>query len=158
DYLPFWTAFLWELGFEVIVSPKTNKQIVQLGVENVLSEACFPVKVAHGHIKYLVDEGIDALFIPSFIDVSYGGKGRTPGLACPHTQTIPYVSKTVIKDARRITPIVDFSRGMDCLARELHRGLRLFGIRRKDIDRAMRCARTAQEDFSTSVDRKGREL
>ena len=70
---------------------------MQLGVENVISEACFPVKVAHGHIKYLVDDGIDALFIPSFIDVSQGGKEYPTGLACPHTQTIPYVSKAVIK-------------------------------------------------------------
>ncbi len=158
DYLPFWTAFLWELGFEVVVSPKTNKQIVQLGVENVLSEACFPVKVAHGHIKYLVDAGIDALFIPSFIDVSHGGKDYPTGLACPHTQTIPYVSKAAIKGARRITPIVDFSRGMDYLKRELHRSFKEFGIRKKDIDRAMGHAGTVQEEFSTSVDRKGREL
>jgi predicted nucleotide-binding protein (sugar kinase/HSP70/actin superfamily) len=158
EYLPFWTTFLWELGFEVIVSPKTNKQIVQLGVENVLSEACFPVKVAHGHIKYLVDEGIDALFIPSFIDVSQGGKDYTSGLACPHTQTIPYVSKAAIKGARRITPIVDFSRGMDYFKRELHRGLKQFGIRRRDIDRAIGKARTAQETFSSSLEQRGREL
>ena len=158
DYLPFWTSLLWELGFEVIVSPKTNKQIVQLGVENVLSEACFPVKVAHGHIKYLVDEGIDALFIPSFIDVSKDGKEYPMGLACPHTQTIPYISKAVSKGARLITPIVDFSRGMAYLGRELHRSLGQFGIGRRDIVRALRSAGAAQEDFSSSLDNKGREL
>ncbi|MGD0281260.1 MAG: acyl-CoA dehydratase activase [Dissulfurispiraceae bacterium] len=158
DYLPFWTDFLWELGFEVIVSPKTNKQIVQLGVDNVLSEACFPVKVAHGHIKYLMDAGIDALFIPSFIDMSQSGKDYPTGLACPHTQTIPYVSKAAIRGAGRITPIVDFSRGMDYLKRELHRGLKQFGIRRRDIDRAMVSARTAQETFSASLESRGREL
>ncbi len=158
DYLPFWTAFLWELGFEVIVSPKTNKQIVQLGVENVLSEACFPVKVAHGHIKHLVEQGIDKLFIPSFIDVNQGGKDYPAGLACPHTQTIPYVSKAAIRGARLITPIVDFSRGMDFLKGELHKSLKEFGIRRKDIDRAIGHARTAQEEFASSVDRQGREL
>ena len=61
DYLPFWTTLLWEFGFEVVVSPKTNKQVITLGLENVLSEACFPIKVAHGHIKYLLDAGVDAI-------------------------------------------------------------------------------------------------
>ena len=158
DYLPFWTTFLWELGFEVIVSPKTNKQIVHLGVENVLSEACFPVKVAHGHIKYLVDEGVDALFIPSFIDVNDGGRDSPAGLACPHTQTIPYVARAAIKGIRPITPIVDFRSGMGYLKRELLGGLKQFGIRGKDIDRAIGHAKAAQEEFSSSVDRKGREL
>ncbi len=36
-----------------------------------------------------------------------------------------------------ITPIVDFSRGMEYLKRELLGGLKQFGIRRKDIDRAI---------------------
>src|SRR5208283_3010084 len=158
DYLPFWTTFLWELGFEVIVSPKTNKQIVNLGVENVLSEACFPVKVAHGHIKYLVDEGVDALFIPSFIDVNQGGRNSPVGLACPHTQTIPYVARAAIRGIRPITPIVDFRSGMGRLKRELLGGLKQFGIRRKDIDRAIGHARTAQEAFSSSVAGEGGEL
>ena len=78
---------------------------MHLGVDNVLSEACFPVKVAHGHIKYLVDEGIDAIFIPSFIDISLGGAGSSRGVACPHTQTIPYVSKAVISGIRPVTPL-----------------------------------------------------
>ena len=158
DYLPFWTTFLWELGFEVIVSPKTNKQIVNMGVENVLSEACFPVKVAHGHIKYLVDEGVDAVFIPSFIDVNHDGRDHHVGLACPHTQTIPYVSRAAIKGIRPITPIVDLGRGMGYLKRELLDGLKQFGTRRKDINRALGHANTAQEQFSSSVARKGREL
>lgn len=157
DYLPFWTAFLGELGFEVIVSPNTNKQIVHLGVENVVSEACFPVKVAHGHIKYLADSRVDALFIPSFIDVSPGGKDCPAGLACPHTQTIPYVSGAAIK-GERITPVVDFSRGMAFLKRELHRGLKRYGVRSRDIDRAICSARSAQERFCEAIDRKGREL
>ncbi|MGC8937564.1 MAG: acyl-CoA dehydratase activase, partial [Thermodesulfovibrio sp.] len=50
DHLPFWSTLLWELGFNVKVSDKTNKEIINKGVEKVLSEACFPLKVAYGHI------------------------------------------------------------------------------------------------------------
>ncbi|MCI0469640.1 MAG: acyl-CoA dehydratase activase, partial [Nitrospirae bacterium] len=38
DYLPFWSTFLWELGFEAVVSPMTNKHIVNLGLENAPSD------------------------------------------------------------------------------------------------------------------------
>ncbi|NWF52981.1 MAG: CoA protein activase, partial [Nitrospirae bacterium] len=43
DFLPFWTSLLWELGFDVEVSPMTNRQIVNTGLETVLAETCFPV-------------------------------------------------------------------------------------------------------------------
>src|SRR4030066_158429 len=89
DYLPFWTTLLWELGFDVEVSPKTNRQIINLGLERLLSEACFPVKVAHGHIGYLLDKNVDAIFLPSFINLNTTGDRFERGYACPHTQTIP---------------------------------------------------------------------
>ena len=38
DQLPFWSALLWECGFNVEVSPKTNREIINLGLESVLSE------------------------------------------------------------------------------------------------------------------------
>jgi predicted CoA-substrate-specific enzyme activase len=47
DFLPFWSTFLWELGFEVEVSGITDRKIVDLGLESVLSETCFPVKTGH---------------------------------------------------------------------------------------------------------------
>ncbi|MCK7508867.1 MAG: acyl-CoA dehydratase activase-related protein [Desulfobacterales bacterium] len=62
DFLPFWSAFLSELGFEVVFSPRTNKQIVNLGLENVLSESLLsrqsgprshPVSQGEGHYEAL---------------------------------------------------------------------------------------------------------
>jgi predicted CoA-substrate-specific enzyme activase len=158
DYLPFWSTFLWELGFEVIVSPKTNKQVVTLGVENVISEACFPVKVAHGHIKWLNDAGVDAIFIPSFININQNGDEYNRGVACPHTQTIPYVSRAAIKDMKTIIPVIDFGRGVNYLKKELKRSLSEFGVRDRDIERAIRIAQSAQDEFQMAIKEKGREI
>lgn len=158
DYLPFWSTLLWELGFEVIVSPKTNKQIVNLGVENVLSEACFPVKVAHGHIAWLKDAGVDALFIPSFINVNQNADEYTRGVACPHTQTIPYVSKAAIKNFKSISPIIDFGLGMDSIKKELKAVFRDYGIGQRDIERAFSAAQSAQDEFQRAIKEKGREI
>ncbi len=158
DQLPFWSTFLWELGFEVVVSPKTNKQVVNLGVENVLSEACFPVKVAHGHIKWLKDAGADAVFIPSFIGLNRHGEGYNKGVACPHTQTIPYVSKAAIQGIKTLSPIVNFELGSKFLKRELKMAFEEYGISGKDIERALQSAESAQSEFQRAIREKGREI
>jgi|Deesub1362A_J573_1020465.scaffolds.fasta_scaffold00013_74 predicted CoA-substrate-specific enzyme activase len=158
DFLPFWWSLFDALGFDVEVSPKTNRQIVDLGLESVLSEACFPVKVAHGHIRYLRDNGVDAILLPSFINLNRKGEEFSRGVACPHTQTIPYVSRVAIDGLKTIVPVVDMSRGRDYLISELKKSLRSFGISRGAITRAIEVAEKAQTEFENTVKEKGKEV
>lgn len=158
DYLPYWSTLLWELGFEVVISPKTNKQIKNLGLENIFSEACFPVKVVHGHIKYLVDEGVDVLFIPSSINLSKEGDEYQRGLSCPYVQTIPYVTKSITKEVKTVTPIINFSLGEDYLKKELNRAFEDYGISKRDIERAIALAQKAQDNFIKAIKSKGLEV
>ncbi|MBF0517898.1 MAG: CoA protein activase, partial [Nitrospirae bacterium] len=124
EFLPFWTTLLKGLGFGVVVSPKTNRQVVNLGVETVLSESCFPVKVAHGHVKWLLEQGINHVFLPSFINISSPDEDFTKGSPCPYTQTIPYLSKAAFKQMHLYKPIIDFSRGDKYLINELKKTFR----------------------------------
>ncbi len=59
----FWEIFFENLGFEVILSPETNKEIIEEGVKITDSESCFSNKVYFGHLKWL-DEKCDFIFIP----------------------------------------------------------------------------------------------
>lgn len=158
DYLPFFTALLWELGFEVEVSPKTNRHIVNLGLEHVLSEACFPVKLAHGHISYLLDRDVDAIFMPSFVNLSDPEDRFERGAACPHTQTIPYISRIAFEGIKTINPIINFRRGRKYLLRELHKALRPFGIKRSALSKAIDSAYKAQDEFNSAKKAKGIEV
>jgi predicted CoA-substrate-specific enzyme activase len=157
DYLPFWTTLLWELGFDIEVSPKTNRQIVNLGLESVLSETCFPAKVAHGHIKYLFDKNVDALLLPSFINLNTPENPFDSGYACPYTQTIPYLSKIAFEGIKLLTPIVNQRRGKDFLEKEIKRVLRPLGVKSKDISRALEIAERKQEEFLRDIKSKGKE-
>lgn len=157
DYLPFWSTLLWELGFEVVVSPKTNREIVDIGTETVLADTCFPVKVAHGHIKYLVDKGIKTLLIPSFINMNDSEDEFERGFACPLTQTIPYGARISHPEIEILTPTIDMRRGRDVLIKEILRVLGGYGIKRKDILRAFDIAQKAQDEFIDSIKSKGRE-
>lgn len=158
DYLPFFSTLLWELGFEVEVSPRTNRQIVNLGLERVLSEACFPVKLAHGHIQYLLEKDVDAIFIPSFVNLGAPEDSIERSAACPHTQTIPYISRIAFYGITTIVPIINFRRGRKFLLKELHKALKPFGIRKNALSKAIDSAYKAQDDFKSAIKRKGSEV
>ncbi len=158
DYLPFWTTLLWELGFDVVVSPKTNREIVTIGAESVLADTCFPVKVAHGHIKYLVEKGIDTLLIPSFINMNTADEEFERGYACPLTQTIPYAARVAHPETRIVSPIVDLREGTKSLFEEMLRAFKPFRIRRRALLRAVARAEEAQEQFFSVIKEKGEDV
>jgi predicted CoA-substrate-specific enzyme activase len=158
DFLPFWSTLLWELGFDVEVSSKTDRNIVDLGLESVLSETCFPVKTAHGHIKHLIENGTDTIFLPSFVNLNRDGDPCEKGLACPYTQTIPYTAKTAFKAARFLTPVVDLGRGRRYLEKELRRVFKPFGLSANSISKACNAAQKAQDDFSRAIKEEGRRI
>lgn len=62
-YYPLWRAFFNSMGLEVVLSPETNKAILDNGIETTLSEACLPVKVFFGHVTAIADQ-VDYLFVP----------------------------------------------------------------------------------------------
>ena len=62
---PFWAVFFRELGFRVELSPLSDRRIYELGMASIPSEsACYPAKLAHGHIQWLIDRGIQTIFHP----------------------------------------------------------------------------------------------
>ena len=158
EYLPFWTTLLWELGFDVVVSPKTNRQIVSLGLESILSETCFPVKVAYGHIKHLLNEGADALLIPSFINLNTEEESLERGFACPYTQTIPYSARVAFPDADIVSPVVNLKRGRKFMLNELSKAFKPFGVKSVRIKEALPLAEEAQNAFLRSIREKGAEV
>jgi predicted CoA-substrate-specific enzyme activase len=161
DYLPFWTTLLWEMGFDLEVSPKTSREIVQIGAESVLADTCFPVKVAHGHITYLLDKGIKTLLIPSFMNMNRTDEEFERGFTCPLTQTIPYAARVAHPEATIIAPVINLraetssSRG---LSAEIMRTFKPLGVKKKDILRAITEAEKAQKEFSASLKAKGDEI
>ena len=158
DYLPFWATFLSRLRFDVEVSPQLNRQIVDLGLERALSEACFPVKVAIGHIRHLQERGVDVLFLPSFVNMNTSNDEYPLGAACPHTQSIPYIGRLAATGVEILAPVVDLSRGRKILVTEMRRCLKRFGVTRGEIQDAMEAAERAQTDFAKALRTRGREV
>lgn len=63
---PFWYTFFTQLGYRVILSPSSNRKIYELGIESIPSESeCYPAKLAHGHVTWLIKQGVSFIFYPA---------------------------------------------------------------------------------------------
>ncbi|MCD8118647.1 MAG: 2-hydroxyacyl-CoA dehydratase [Lachnospiraceae bacterium] len=65
ENFPFWATFFKELGFSVKLSPESSRKMYELGIESIPSESeCYPAKLAHGHISWLIKNGVKLIFYP----------------------------------------------------------------------------------------------
>ena len=162
DYFPYFNALLTELGYRVVVSPPTNKQIIQMGVDAVTSEPCFPVKVAHGHVAWLLEQGIETLFLPSILETEQPNPSLKRSQSCPYAQASPDLLRSALRLNERgvavIAPRLRLSRGVEHFIREFQPLLRHAGRGTDDLERAMREADKSLERFRHSVQRRGAEV
>ncbi len=62
---PFWHTFFTKLGFQVVLSPQSSRKIYELGIESIPSESeCYPAKLVHGHVSWLIHQGLSYIFLP----------------------------------------------------------------------------------------------
>ena len=125
EMFPFWKAFFTELGYRVILSDVTNKELIRKGVENVVAETCFPIKVSHGHLLNLIEKGVKRIFLPSIINLKSSHPEIPNSQACPYAQSLPYAVHSSIdfKKARVevLQPVLNFGLGREKLEKELIR-------------------------------------
>ncbi len=108
ELLPFWWRFFTELGFKVVHSPYSNRKIYQKGQQTIPSDTvCFPAKLMHGHIKWLLDEGIENIFYPCMSYNFDEGLGDNH-YNCPVVAYYPEVIKNNMKGIRDINFIMPY--------------------------------------------------
>jgi len=62
---PFWYTFFTELKYQVVLSPTSTKKLYELGIESIPSESeCYPAKLVHGHVSWLIKQGVKFIFYP----------------------------------------------------------------------------------------------
>ena len=62
---PFWYTFFTELKYQVVLSPTSTRKIYELGIESIPSESeCYPAKLAHGHVTWLLKQCVKYIFYP----------------------------------------------------------------------------------------------
>ena len=62
---PFWFTLLTSLGFKVMISGRSSHELFETGIESIASEnICYPAKLVHGHVKWLLNKGIKTIVYP----------------------------------------------------------------------------------------------
>ena len=108
ELLPFWHTFWRELGFNVLVSPLSDRTMYLRGQHTIPSDTvCYPAKLMHGHMEWLLDRKPDAVFYP---DMSYNaeeGLGQNH-FNCPVVAYYPQVLELNAARLREAVFINDF--------------------------------------------------
>ena len=160
---PYWHTFFTELGYSVKLSPASSRKVYELGMESIPSEsACYPAKLAHGHIMSLIHDGVKFIFYPS---VSYEKK-EDPGAGnhfnCPIVTSYPENIRNNVEELRGgditfLNPFMSFNNRKK-LGIRLAEVLAPFGVARKEALQAADRAWAEQERVRQDIRNKGEEV
>ncbi len=96
---PFWAVFFKELGFSTVLSPQSTRKIYELGIESIPSESeCYPAKLAHGHISWLIAQGIKTIFYPCIPYEHKEQSGAGNHYNCPMVTSYPENIKNNVEE------------------------------------------------------------
>ena len=147
SYFPLWRAFFTEMGAEVVVSPETNKAILDAGLRSALDETCLPVKLFFGHVLALTGS-VDYLLVPRLISV------EPKAYICPKFMGLPDMLRARIPNLPPLIDVaVDFSRGTGNWENVLSSMGRLLAGDRRLIRQACRSAQAAQSLFQEQLEK-----
>jgi len=98
---PFWHTFFTRLGYRIILSPTSSHKIYELGIESIPSESeCYPAKLVHGHIKWLLGQGVNYIFYPSIPYERKEVAGANNNYNCPIVTSYPENIKNNVEELK----------------------------------------------------------
>lgn len=158
---PFWFTFLTKLGFRVVLSPQSSKELYEGGMETISSDtACYPAKLVHGHIKWLVDNGIKMIFYPSINYERREDSGAPNHYNCPIVATYPEVIANNMDDifkennVRFVHPFLPYDDDFR-LTKMLFQDFKPYRISMIEINAAVKEARLEDKRFKDDIRKQG---
>ncbi len=98
---PFWFTFFNELEYSVLLSPKSDRNVYETGIDSIPSESvCYPAKMVHGHIKYLIENGANFIFYPCIAYEHKEIKDADNNYNCPIVTSYPENIKNNVEELR----------------------------------------------------------
>ena len=103
ELLPFWHTFFTKLGFEVVRSPYSTRKLYLSGQHTIPSDTvCFPAKLMHGHVQWLIDNGIKTIFYPC-MSYNFDEHMGDNHYNCPVVAYYPEVIHANVRDIEKVT-------------------------------------------------------
>ncbi len=161
---PFWFTFFTKLGFRVILSPSSSKKLYEGGMETISSDTvCYPAKLVHGHVKWLVKQGVKTIFYPAVNYENAEDADAQNHYNCPIVATYPETIGGNMDDifaengVTFLHPFLPYDKDRR-LVRRLCELFKPYGVRHKEVFEAVKAARAEDAAFHEEIQNKGREV
>jgi len=160
EQLPVWAGFFETLGFEVVLSEKSSRDLYFKGQHTVASDtACYPAKLMHGHIESLLEQGVDFIFLPCE-SYNLDEHCSTNHYNCPVVAYYPELLKANndrLNKENFIMPYLDLNMYKNTVKR-LGEALKKYKIGKRDIKRALDEGFARLESYHEDVRTKADEI
>lgn len=161
---PFWATFFKTLGFSVVLSPFSDRKIYELGMESIPSESeCYPAKLSHGHVEWLIRKGVKQIFHPCvFFEKQETPKAQN-NYNCPIVVAYPEnlknnVEAITIGDVDYVRPFVAFTSQETISERMVAVCREKWGISASEVKDAVALAWAEQEKAKDDIRAEGKRL
>ncbi len=160
EHFPLWYQFLTDLGFKVVLSPKSNKKLYNDGLPTLTSEAiCYPAKMANAHINWLINQDLQAIFYPAIVYEPEKVEGANNSFNCPIVTGYPEVVKNgfqVFKTGKMklVMPFLNLA-DQKSMVKELQVALSDWSIDAQEIAKALKHGYQVWEDFKQKQRQQG---
>ncbi len=161
ELLPFWNAFLGELGFEVVISDPSSREMYMQGQHSIPSDTvCYPAKLMHGHIENLIQKGVKSIFYPC---MTYNlDEGRADNCYnCPVVAYYPELLEANVTELQKLDFMMPYFELGDP-KRFQAQAMKFFckkypHLKKKDIQRAADAAYQALDAYYAAIRKEGQK-
>jgi len=163
EFFPLWKVFFEELGFEVVTSGRTNKKIVQKGLENVVAETCLPAEITYGHLKDLIEKDVDYIFFPCLIEGPQTKWKERKSYLCTLSQNMPFAATSTSPELsdfadHMLRPAIHLHEERFNLEEEMIKVAKKLGKTKKEAKAALRAGLEALSLFKQKIKERGQEV
>ena len=160
---PFWRTFFEQLGFTIVISKESDKELVTSSLETITTETCLPVELMHGHVIDLIEKGVDYIFLPFIVNSKFREGNKTFNCNCPWIQTYPFMVRAALKgkidESKLLIPTLHFRFFERALVKEMTSYFNeKFGIDKNEIRKAIYKADEVQTSFEKRLVEYGKDV
>lgn len=161
---PFWATFFAKLGFATVLSPFSSAELYQMGMDSIPSESeCYPAKLVHGHIEWLIANGVKRIFYPCVYYERWETEEAQNYYNCPMVTGYPENIKNNVENLKEkeiefFNPFISFGTEEIITKRLCEYMHEIFQIGKEEVAKAVHAAWIEFERFKSDVEKEGKRI
>lgn len=164
DSMPFWTTFFHALGYRTKLSCQSSRALYEQGIPYMPSDTvCFPAKLSHGHVRDLVDQGVDRIFMPMVMEMPPEDADKESNYVCAVVKGYPLIIHNSDDPEKRWNtkfdyPMFHWHTKEDRLRLICDYFHREYGLPKEEIRAAFAQGEKALSDFRSRLVQEGKKI